>query len=169
MVKHLNIIISGQLFPQKHKREIDMASDALYYGTSVISGSPTIGDQYADLLPVSGTDFPPPLWRRVLFLISHSFGIFGIIYILQSLKKLKYKKYFEHSIIPLIHNALFYFDSCYYYIAYRIAGIRFKLMRKARSGEQDSGYMILGILSLIQLVIKSTLRPTTSSTREEEE
>lgn len=146
-----------------------MASDALYYGASVLSGSPTIGDQYADLLPVAGSDFPPALWRRVLFLISHSFGMFGIIYALRLLKKLKFKKYFDNSVIPLIHNALFYFDACYYYIAYRISGIRFKLMRKARAGEKDSGYAILGILSLIQLIIKTTVRPVASSPREEEE
>lgn len=145
-----------------------MISDAIYYGTSTVSGSPTIGDQYADLLPVAGDEFPPPLWRRLVFVISHSFGIFGIIVLLRSLKKLHLKQYLEHSLIPLIHTALFYFDSCYYYIAYRIAGIRFKLMRKARAGEQDSGYAILGVLSLIQLIIQITLKPITSTTREEE-
>jgi len=146
-----------------------MISDAIYYGTSTVSGSPTIGDQYADLLPVSGGEFPPKLWRRIVFLISHSFGIYGIIFLLRYVNKIKFKKYFDHSIIPLVHTALFYFDSCYYYIAYRIAGIRFKLMRKARAGEQDYGYAILGILSVIQLIIQTTLRPVSSTTREEEE
>ncbi len=146
-----------------------MISNAIYYGTSTVSGSPTIGDQYADLLPVAGKEIPPKLWRRIVFLISHCFGMFGIIYLLKYVKKLKLKKYFDHSIIPLVHTALFYFDSCYYYIAYRIAGIRFKLMRKARSGEQDSGYVILGVLSLIQLFIQTTQRPVISTKREEDE
>jgi hypothetical protein len=146
-----------------------MIADGIYYGTSAISGSPTIGDEYADLLPFSGKEFPPPLWRRFLFLISYSFGGFGIVLLLRSIKKLHYKKYFDDSLIPLIHNALFYFDSCYYYIAYRIAGIRFKLMRQIRKGERDSGYAILGILSIIQLLVKIAIKPVTTSISEEEE
>ncbi|KAF9916924.1 peroxisome biogenesis factor 10 [Lobosporangium transversale] len=52
------------------------------------------------------------------------------------------------------HLAVFYFFGAYYSFSKRITGIRYIFNRKLSPGEERSGYEVLGVLIVIQLVIQ---------------
>jgi peroxin-10 len=53
-----------------------------------------------------------------------------------------------------IHLAVFYFFGTYYSFSKRVTGIRYIFNRKLSPGEERSGYEVLGMLIVIQLVIQ---------------
>ncbi|KAF8926171.1 peroxisome biogenesis factor 10 [Dissophora ornata] len=52
------------------------------------------------------------------------------------------------------HLAIFYFFGAYYSFSKRVTGIRYIFNRKLSPGEERSGYEVLGVLIVIQLVIQ---------------
>ncbi|KAF9106070.1 peroxisome biogenesis factor 10 [Mortierella sp. AM989] len=52
------------------------------------------------------------------------------------------------------HLAVFYFVGAYYSFSKRITGIRYIFNRKLSPGEERSGYEVLGVLIVIQLIIQ---------------
>ncbi|KAG0225618.1 peroxisome biogenesis factor 10 [Mortierella sp. GBA43] len=52
------------------------------------------------------------------------------------------------------HLAIFYFVGAYYSFSKRITGIRYIFNRKLSPGEERSGYEVLGVLIVIQLIIQ---------------
>ncbi|KAG0314066.1 peroxisome biogenesis factor 10 [Dissophora globulifera] len=52
------------------------------------------------------------------------------------------------------HLAIFYFVGAYYSFSKRITGIRYIFNRKLSPGEERSGYEVLGVLIVIQLLIQ---------------
>uniref|UniRef100_A0A6B2LCA1 RING-type E3 ubiquitin transferase n=1 Tax=Arcella intermedia TaxID=1963864 RepID=A0A6B2LCA1_9EUKA len=54
------------------KEEIQLLSDALYFGLSIIPGRQTLGEEFCDIIQVDGSRLTPPLiWERVVFLLVH--------------------------------------------------------------------------------------------------
>ncbi|KAF9175035.1 peroxisome biogenesis factor 10 [Mortierella sp. AD011] len=52
------------------------------------------------------------------------------------------------------HLAIFYFAGAYYSFSKRVTGIRYIFNRKLSPGEERSGYEVLGVLIVIQLIIQ---------------
>ncbi|KAL1923145.1 uncharacterized protein VTP21DRAFT_9521 [Calcarisporiella thermophila] len=57
-----------------------------------------------------------------------------------------------------IHLAVFYFFGAYYHLAKRVTGIRFIFTRVLGPGEQRIGYEVLGVLLVLQLIIRGILQ-----------
>ncbi|KAK9766031.1 peroxisome biogenesis factor 10 [Basidiobolus ranarum] len=55
------------------------------------------------------------------------------------------------------HMAIFYFFGAYYHFSKRFTGVRYIFTRQLRKGEERAGYEILGVLIVIQLLVKGFL------------
>jgi hypothetical protein len=138
----------------RHKKELQVLAKALFYGPSVLRGLPTPGDQYCELLPVAQHSFRPARVPSLLLYICQVFGGYAVNQLTRILKAMAFGDsssldpyfkshpgYIAHrwtrlkrilkisprllSIFSALHVALFYFDSSFYTIAHRVAGMRY--------------------------------------------
>jgi peroxin-10 len=192
----------------KHKRELQLLSKALFYGPSTLRGLPSPGEQYCELMPVMADSPTPSQFASRLFYICHVFGGYGLTLVAKSFKSMAVGKdpFFKpvfisrdcmkahrwtsikrllkaypllKSLISAFHVALFYFDSSFYSIAHRIAGIRYvmfvliarrvkltiyqKRLRRYRQGEQAMDYRLIGVLVLLQILIRICFSTTSEA------
>ncbi|KAH3686211.1 hypothetical protein WICPIJ_002811 [Wickerhamomyces pijperi] len=175
-------IFTGQRFVHTHPEELTVAAKALYLATTTLTGSRTLGEEYADLFYVtrSGKKLPK-LAQRIGFILSYA--------ILPYLVTRLIRKYFKRSNVDeddgdeddqegkpktwssflsrltytsvidslmSLHLAIFYLKGSYYNISKRLFGLRYSFGHTVNRNEAASngGYELLGGLILAQLAFK---------------
>ncbi|KAH6567356.1 hypothetical protein BASA62_006180 [Batrachochytrium salamandrivorans] len=165
--------IWGSRSQSKYTSEVRLASEALYYGLTMLSGAgpQTLGEEYCDMLQV--TDRVPALFkRRFIFLLLQVLGPYIMERAIQRLKKSEtdgslrqISPSMKRTLVRLgkaitgpmasLHMASFYIFGTYYQVAKRLSGIQYVLLRRLRVGEQGLGYEVLGFLIYTQLMIQA--------------
>ncbi|KAJ8323740.1 peroxisome biogenesis factor 10 [Batrachochytrium dendrobatidis] len=170
----LNEIIAslwGSRFQNKLSHEIQLTSQALYYGLTTVAGTQTLGEEYCDIVQVLNGATVPSHWRVVSVLMY----VLGPYFLHLSVKRIK-KSETDGSLqqisprlkskliqiskaikgpLTSLHLASFYIFGTYYHLAKRFTGIRYTLLKRLRDGEQEGGYEVLGFLIYIQLIIQA--------------
>ncbi|ORX95187.1 hypothetical protein K493DRAFT_260700 [Basidiobolus meristosporus CBS 931.73] len=184
----------------QYQNELNLASKLVYLSLTTLLGSQTLGEEYCDILQVTteaGTY--PSLIRRALLVFLNVCAPYLAARGLTSLRKTSRQRQLinaakteeqglkprvqkwltEHSAklqtffttyVRSTHMAIFYFFGAYYHFSKRFTGIRYIFTRKLRKGEERVGYEILGVLIVIQLLVKGFLsyRQSLNNTPKEE-
>lgn len=177
-------IFTGQRYVHTHPEELTVAAKALYFAITTLTGSRTLGEEYADLFYVtrSGKKLPK-LAQRVGFVLSYAILPYFVTRIVRRyfkkydqdedeneddsgeqegkaktwtsvLSRLSYTKVLNS--LMSLHLAIFYLKGSYYNISKRFFGLRYSFGRKVNKNETASngGYELLGGLILAQLAFK---------------
>lgn len=173
---HLQSILQsfkGQRFINTYTSEVTVASKALYLFLTTVMGSRTLGEEYVDLIYVvrSGKRLPK-LLSRLGFVLSYAL----IPYLISRLVKKIRNQYDENKapaiikffsdyknlldVILNLHVALFYFNGQFYSLSKRIFGLRYALghNKDVNDLKKFGNYSILGIIILLQFVVKGLLK-----------
>lgn len=167
MLNEVTTAILGSRLQMKYSSALNYLTKIVYLGSTTLSSSQTLGEEYADLIPVSGSrnlDWPARL-ELVLWCIFGGYGMNRFFDYLKSkfiewkrpkwVERLELLKRIVLGPLYSLHIALFYLTGKYHSFTKRLLGIRYRLIRKLRPGEEDSGYEILGVLIILQLILKS--------------
>jgi peroxin-10 len=165
--------VAGPRAAIRAQKSLNLASDLLYFATTTFRGLQTLGEEYVDIVQVVGdanVALPSAKRRIILATLLH---VFPFLYsallsaisnrehadssLLGALKRLvalpSYKQVLSR--LRLLHLAAFYFDSPYYEIVRRVAGIRYVFNR--RLIDRPIRYHLLGALIVLQMTISSAL------------
>ncbi|OAJ43098.1 hypothetical protein BDEG_26481 [Batrachochytrium dendrobatidis JEL423] len=150
----LNEIIAslwGSRFQNKLSHEIQLTSQALYYGLTTVAGTQTLGEEYCDIVQVLNVESSECIDRIKK---SETDGSLQQISPRLKSKLIQISKAIKGPLTSL-HLASFYIFGTYYHLAKRFTGIRYTLLKRLRDGEQEGGYEVLGFLIYIQLIIQA--------------
>ncbi|KAJ3314703.1 peroxisome biogenesis factor 10 [Boothiomyces sp. JEL0838] len=154
--------IFGSAFVMRYNSIIQAISDSFYYATTTLIGNQTIGEEYSDIILDHSGQYPS--WIRRLFMValcvgspfvrlaSNANGNQETLDLITKAKQLIAGPFLS------LHLALFYFFGSYYELSKRIAGVKYKLVRKLRNGETHGGYEVLGLLIVIRIALTSLTR-----------
>ncbi|KAJ1984556.1 peroxisome biogenesis factor 10 [Dimargaris verticillata] len=168
----------GTRFVIRYQNLLKLASNFTYYAFTTIQGTQTLGEEYCSILQVSnGSQTYPSLLRRTALVLLHTLGPLvtsklvdrwrqhsrqlndsaktSMTRVLDALTS-KGVRDVVTSNLTTIHLMVFYFFGTYYHSSKRLLGIRYIFTRKPHPSELQSGYEILGLLLLIQFLVKAT-------------
>lgn len=177
-------IFKGQRFVNSYPTEITVASKSLYLAITTLLGYRTLGEEYVDLMYVSrkGNRFPRTI-TRLGFIISYAI----LPYLVNKVVKramskeeheIKQTKGFKRALYEFfsnytsvldtlmnLHIAIFYFQGQYYSLSKRVFGLRYVLghNKDATKIQRSANYSLLGMLILIQFLVKGLIKFKTYS------
>jgi peroxin-10 len=145
-------------------REIQLIGEFVYYGLTTGLGNQTLGEEYCNIVEISGNS-SPSLWRRLLSVSIQVFGRYALEKSIGYARRLflNYDVYlsklagvFEEAVASAneLHLVLFYLLGVYQFASKRLIGIRYKTIRYENI-ILTNPYEILGWLVLMQLVIRN--------------
>ncbi|KAJ1982324.1 peroxisome biogenesis factor 10 [Dimargaris xerosporica] len=167
----------GTRFVIRYHNLFKPLSNFTYYALTTIQGSQTLGEEYCSILQISaGSQTYPSLLRRTALVLLHTLGPLvtttlvdrwrqhsqqlqgsaktSVARVLDALTS-KSVRNVVTSNLTTIHLMVFYFFGTYYHLSKRLLGIRYIFTRKPHPSELQSGYEILGLLLLIQFLVKA--------------
>ncbi|KAJ1561215.1 peroxisome biogenesis factor 10, partial [Cladochytrium tenue] len=165
---------------QRHQRPLRLAADSLYYLLTSALGSPTLGEEYCDILQVDPSTVPPSPARRVALIACSVLSPYAFEALLLAcapvpsgpLASLRHRlfptwlitlvsqrasgvRWVVKDLLASFHLAVFYLFGKYHSIAKRITGIRYIATSQPAEGEPEtSGYEALGLMLLARLGIQ---------------
>ncbi|KAJ2493484.1 peroxisome biogenesis factor 10 [Coemansia sp. RSA 2050] len=184
----------GTRYYAAHQTEVEVASKALYYGLTTLTGTQTLGEEYCGILQIDERQLYPTLGRRFLMVVLQTGAGFGVARVLAAIRGWLQRRRLRRgqvkagrvertlgqaaavfkgdgllSQLSMVHLAVFYFTGAYYSFSKRLSGIRYVFMRKLRQGEDEGpGYEILGALLSIQLIVQAIARLRSWQNRDED-
>eukprot|EP00042_Codosiga_hollandica_P028806 m.154051 g.154051 ORF g.154051 m.154051 type:complete len:295 (+) comp52880_c0_seq4:77-961(+) len=166
-------LLFGRTATAAFQPEIQAVARLLFYGLTTTAGTPTIGEEYAGIVPVNRTSALPPVFRhRVVLVLLQSL----IPYALQRLARFTEGTHAEErsaglrpswsqvcirvasklaqaaNLIEKVHVTLFFFQQVYYELARRTARIRYVSVYE-RTSHAEQYFALLGVLSAIEVVV----------------
>ncbi|KAJ1677053.1 peroxisome biogenesis factor 10, partial [Spiromyces aspiralis] len=174
-------VTTGSRFQATHQNKIELASRFIYNALTTMLGTQTLGEEYCDIMQISdSTKTYPSFLRRFLLVTFTSGGRIGLRYLISSLQQRLLVHRLRHpnkhavrwveivvewlsksdnfewtaSTVATLHLLIFYFTGKYYHLSKRLSGIRYVFMRPLRQGEEPIGYEVLGLLLLIQTIVR---------------
>jgi peroxin-10 len=147
----------------KYGAELSLASDAAYYVLTSLAGLQTLGEEYVDILPVSGQNSVPGFFQRAWFILLQVVAPYAMA---KSSGSTTWLKKILNPEFRALHLALFYIFGRYYRLSNRLADIRYIVTRRPTPGEQSTSYEFLGVLILVQLAV-STYMQLNQGTKEQ--
>ncbi|XP_072174895.1 peroxisome assembly protein 10-B-like isoform X2 [Diadema setosum] len=164
----------GPRFWARWRKELDLISDALYFGLTTLAGFQTLGEEYVNILQVNETKRAVPSTLRRLFLVALHVGAPYLLDVTLSRVSLQLESGRRlpglsrrasdqlHRWLPTlrsaltfvnrIHIAVFYLRGIFYHLAKRFSGIHYiQVRRQAVSRGLQKSFHLLGWLSAIQL------------------
>ncbi|KAJ2702904.1 peroxisome biogenesis factor 10 [Coemansia sp. IMI 209128] len=174
----------GTRYYAAHQTQVKVASKALYYGLTTLTGTQTLGEEYCGILQIDERQLYPTLGRRFLMVVLQTGAGFGVARVLAAIRGWLQRRRLRRGQtkagraekmlgqaaalfksdgllcqLSMVHLAVFYFTGAYYSFSKRLSGIRYVFMRRLRQGENEgSGYEILGALLGIQLIVQAIVR-----------
>lgn len=165
----------GARFTHTWAAETRTLVDMLYLCLTTLSGNKTLGEEYCEITSVDSHGQLPSLVRRVgyiLFSIVLPYGYSKWIPTIRArLRTIVQGNKYLHTnmdalISPSIYHALglavFYFTGAYYNLAKRVWGLRYIFTRRLEKHEQRTGYQVLGVLLMAQLVVQGYMHVRTT-------
>jgi peroxin-10 len=174
--------IMGPAYAVVAPDEIKFFSELCYYGLSTLLGRQTLGEEYCDIMQVTGKNMIPLDFRERLLLITLHIG-FPYLYnkLCAKLNKLSRSRFVQSmdeesgmteerrkkiavflprfkelvETLKRVHVAVFYFTGIFYNISKRSLNVRYIFNRKLDEGRPR--YHILGILIFAQLLISAAI------------
>lgn len=171
----------GSRFLHNHASSISAVTDLLYLGLTTLLGARTLGEEYCDIFYVS-SNFRLPSWkRRAGLVLSSALGPIVMQRFISKLslqlenyslstnghasKKGKFFSLVKRALVSsnvqtlaTLHLAIFYFFGHYYQVTKRLWGMRYAFGHRLDPMETRSGYEVLGLLILVQFVVRGINR-----------
>ncbi|KAI9619324.1 hypothetical protein H4Q26_012008 [Puccinia striiformis f. sp. tritici PST-130] len=167
--------IKGSRWVNNNLTKLQEASKLIYLSLTTLPGSQTLGEEYCDIIQFDGfQNTLPTLYRRVILIIIEVFSpqLFTKVYKVLCLDLLKKKLHLILSYLPdsldrstldsfnALHLSVFYLTGRYFTWSKRFGGITY-ISDRLRPLRQDGlgrvsppSYEVLGVLMMIQLIVK---------------
>ena len=131
----------------------------LYYSQTTLKGLQTLGEEYCDILLTTNASIPSRS-KRLAFLFFHIVAPFVSYRFLHSSLTTTTSKWLYDVVYKQcmsLNLAMFYLFGVYYSLSNRITGLNYVSL--THSGNSKSGYELLGILVLLQLLLQPVRTP----------
>lgn len=146
-------------------RELQLIAELVYYSMTTLKGNQTLGEEYCNMVQVTNGQIIPSLIRRLLSTGLHVIGRYALEKGLGFIKR-RFARTNTHvsrlmgqleeilTVANQTHLALFYLFGVYQWLSKRLTGIRYLMIHYDHWQPTANPYRLLGVLILIQLVIK---------------